>query len=162
MMVYKFHLLRILQYSCLYWWFLDYTSWGFCNISGVLWQLVGGLKINIIVSISPEPIICVLKLNKQLVTMAIIYDSQYWSPAKNLIRLEVFLIIIRSKIQCCQDNKGVYCCGPTSATISIKLIQIPSAPIKPLEVLTYHQVGSCTLSKARWNQTTEFCNSPSF
>ena len=46
--------------------------------------------------------------------------------------------------------------------MSPKPIQIPSTPINPLIALTCHQIGSCTLSYAMWNRTTEFCNSPSF
>ena len=44
----------------------------------------------------------------------------------------------------------------------LKPLQIPSVPIKPHKALTYHQVGLCTLLYSRWNQTTEFSNSPSF
>ena len=44
----------------------------------------------------------------------------------------------------------------------MKPIKIPSAPLKICAALTYHQVGSCTLLHARWDRTTEFCNSLSF
>ena len=46
--------------------------------------------------------------------------------------------------------------------MSLKPIQSSSTPINPLIALTYHQVGSCTLSNAKCNHTTEFCNSPSY
>ena len=128
----------------------------------VMWQLLECLKINIIVSISPESIMSVLKVDKQLVTMPIIYYSQYWNPSGNLIWLKSFLITIGSKIKCFQDNNGGCCCGSTSATMSMKQIQSPSANIKPLVALTYHQLGSCTLLYTRCNRTTYFCNYPSF
>ena len=35
-MVYKFHLLIILQYFCLHWWFINSASWEFCNILPVI------------------------------------------------------------------------------------------------------------------------------
>ena len=44
----------------------------------------------------------------------------------------------------------------------MKAIQSSSAPIKPHEALTYHQLWLCTLLYARWNQTIEFCNTPIF
>ena len=93
-------------------------------------------------------------VDKLLLTMPIIYDSQYWTPASNLIWLQESLSIIRSKPKCCQENKLVYCCGPTSATMSIKLIQIPSAPIKPREVSDHHHVRTWTLTCTRCNWTT--------
>ena len=46
--------------------------------------------------------------------------------------------------------------------MSLKPIQSPSEPIKPHEALTYHQVGSCTLSNEIWDSNTDFLNSPSF
>ena len=44
---------------------------------------------------------------------------------------------------------------PTNATMSIKPIQIPSAPNKPREYLDLHQVVTWTLKRKRWIQTTE-------
>ena len=72
------------------------------------------------------------------------------------------MIIIEIKLKCCQYKKGVYCCNPTSATISMKQIQSPSDPNKPLVALNYQQVESSKISHARCNWTTYFCNSPSF
>ena len=84
-----------------------------------------------------------------------IYDIQYCTTNKKLIRIEVLLSIIRSKLNCCQENKWIYCCGSTSATMSIKSIQTPFVPIKPRADLNHHQVGTWTLKCTRWNQTNE-------
>ena len=72
------------------------------------------------------------------------------------------LSLIVKKLKCCQYNKGFFFYCPTSATISMKPIQIPSAPIKPCEYLDHHQVGTWTLKFTRWNRTTEKLISPSF
>ena len=39
--------------------------------------------------------------------------------------------------------------------MSLKPIQIPSAPIELREDSTHHQVGTLTLEFTGWNQTTE-------
>ena len=101
-------------------------------------------------------------MEKQLIRMPTVYDYQYWTPANNLIWLEELLNIIRRKLNCCQDNNGVYCCSPTRKKISIKLIQIPSKPIKPCEDFEHHQVGTWTLNCTRCNQTTEKLIASSF
>ena len=69
---------------------------------------------------------------------------------------------IGSKLKCCLDKKRVYFCTTYRRSNVNKKIGTPSAPIKQREALTYHQVGSCTISHARWNRTTEFWNPPNF
>ena len=73
-------------------------------------------------------------------------------PDFNLTR--ELLNIIGRKLKCCQDNKGFYCCGPTNATVSIKLIQISCTHIKLCEELDHHHVVTLTLKCKRWNLTT--------
>ena len=68
----------------------------------------------------------------------------------------------RRKIKCFIDNKGVYCCRPIDGTVSMKLIQTPSAPIKPHEDSDHHQLATWTLYWKRWNWTTEKLTTPSF
>ena len=45
-----------------------------------------------------------------------------------------------SKLKCCINNKLINRICPTSATMSTKPIQTPSAPMKPCEDLDHHQV----------------------
>ena len=97
-----------------------------------------------------------------MVTIAIIYDSQYWNLVSNLIWPYESLSIIGNKLKFCQDKKGVYCCVPTSETMSMKQIQITSVPTKPRGYSYHHQVGTWTLKCTRWNQITEKLTTPSF
>ena len=62
---------------------------------------------------------------------------------------------IGSELKCCINNKWINRILPTSATISMTMIQIPSAPIKPREDLDHHQVVTWTLKWTSWIQTTE-------
>ena len=94
--------------------------------------------------------------------MPIIYGSQYWTPANNVIRLEVLLGIIGSKLQFFLNNKSIYYCGPTSAIMPMELIKRPSASIKPRKDLDHRQVGNWTLKCEMWNQTTDKLISPNF
>ena len=85
--------------------------------------------------------------------------------AKLLREFNMNIILLsknRSKIKCCLDNKGVYCCWLIDGKISMKPIKTPSAPIKPCEDSDHHQVGTWTLECKMWNLTTEKLITPSF
>ena len=124
-------------------------------------QLMEWMKVKRIISISSESRLSTFSgetsgNNANNLWFPILKSCQELNPDQG------FLSIIGRKLKCCQDNNGVYFFFPTSTTMEIKPIQRPSAPIKPREALTYHQVVSWMILNARWNRTTEFCNSPSF
>ena len=123
--------------------------------------MIGWLKMNRIVSIIPES-----SLSNFSGKTAGDNANNIWflilNSCQEINQTQRLLSIPWRKLNCFQDNKGVYCWCPTSATMALKPIQIPYAPIKPQKSLAYHQVVSCTLSHARCNRTTEFCNSPIF
>ena len=131
------------------------------SIYGVMRHLMRWLKAKRIVSFNPESRLSTSSWEKSGKNA-----NNLLSPILNSYQeLDLprrLLSIIMGKPKCCQDNKVVYCCCPTSATMPMTPIQRPSVPIKPRKLLTYHQVGSWKLSHTRWNRTTEFCNSPSF
>ena len=97
-----------------------------------------------------------------MVTVLIIYDSQYWTPACNLMWLEESQSIIGEKLKCYIDNKVVYYCVHTSAKISMKPIQILYVPIKSRENSYCHHVGTWTLKSKRYNRTTKKISTTSF
>ena len=65
------------------------------------------------------------------------------------------LSITRITLKWCLNNKLMNRILPTSATMSMKPIQSPSAPIKPREDLNHHWVVTWTLKWTRWIQTTD-------
>ena len=125
-----------------------------------MWQMMWLMKMKRIVSISLES-----RLSTLSGETAVNNADNIWLSILNscweLNLTQILLSTTKRKLKCFQYKKGIYCCWTTSATMSMKPIQIPSAPIKQRESLTYHQVKLCTLLHARWNRTTEFCNSPS-
>ena len=62
---------------------------------------------------------------------------------------------IGSKIKCCRKKILNNRIRPTSATISIKLIQNPSVHSKPHEYPDHYQVVTWKPKWTRWIQTTE-------
>ena len=146
-MVYKSHIFIILQYFCLYWWFINSTSWVFCNISACNF----GLKIPPLENFAIFLGLCnSLWDGWKRRELSQLVQNQDFKPSfgetagdnsKNLIfsilnscqelnPTEISLSIIGRKLKCCQENKWVYCCCPISATMPMKLIQSPYGPIK--------------------------------
>ena len=74
-------------------------------------------------------------------------------PKLNLTR--GFLTNIGSELKCCLNNKWINNICPTSATMSMKVIQIPYAPIKPCKDSDHHQVLPWTLNLTGCIRTTE-------
>ena len=66
--------------------------------------------------------------------MPIKYDSQYWPPIGTESNSKVAKYR-REKSQALSRQQIILLLLPTSATISLKLIQSPSVPIKPREDL---------------------------
>ena len=98
-LVYKFHPFKIFDVPAWKCWFINSTSSEFYNIYafnfsfisstssvfftilGVMQHMLGRLKMNRITSISHESRISALKVDKWLVKMLIMYDSQHLNPA---------------------------------------------------------------------------------
>ena len=73
--------------------------------------------------------------------MPIIYYSQYWSPIGTESDLEVAKYCW-DKTQVLLRQQISLLLFPTSATMSLKLIQIPFVTIKPRQYLDHQQVGT--------------------
>ena len=79
-------------------------------------------------------------------------NAETW-PKINLTGL--LLSINGGSLKWCLNNKWINCICPTSSTVSIKPIKIPSAHIKPREDLDHYQVVTWALKWTRWIQTTD-------
>ena len=72
----------------------------------------------------------------------------------NLNSTEGSLSMTWSALKWCLNNKLMNCWLRTSATMSMKPVQSPSATIKPREDSDHHQVVTSTLKWTRWIQTS--------
>ena len=62
---------------------------------------------------------------------------------------------IGSELKCCLNKKWINHILPTGTTMSMKPIQISSAPIKPREDLDHYYVVTWTLKWTRWIQISD-------